>query len=125
MAYEAEGVIVSIFPEQQVSDKFKKREFVIEQRENRNGYEFNEFIKFQMTQDRCNLIDPFQEGQRIKVSFNLKGRKWEKDGQTNYFTNLEAWRIENANEGTTDAAQPEVDSFSADESQDFGNDLPF
>ena len=31
----------------------------------------------------------------MKVSFNLRGRKWEKDGQVSYFTNLEAWRVEN------------------------------
>jgi len=30
----------------------------------------------------------------VKVSFNLRGRKWERDGQVSYFTNLEAWRIE-------------------------------
>jgi len=28
------------------------------------------------------------------VYFNIKGSKWEKNGVTNYITNLDAWRIE-------------------------------
>jgi uncharacterized protein DUF3127 len=43
----------------------------------------------------------------LKVSFNIKGRKWEKDGKVAYFTNLEAWRIESAvNEGAAPNMPP-------------------
>jgi len=27
------------------------------------------------------------------VQFNLKGRKWDKDGKTSYFNTLQAWKI--------------------------------
>ena len=30
----------------------------------------------------------------IKVSFNIKGNKWEKDGKISYFNNLDAWKFE-------------------------------
>jgi hypothetical protein len=35
----------------------------------------------------------------VKVSFNIKGNRWEKDGKVNYITNLDAWRIEPATAG--------------------------
>ena len=76
-----------------VSDRFKKREFVIEVTNERNA-DWNDFIKFQLTQDRCDLMETIGLNDEIKVSFNIKGRKWEKDGKVNYFSNLEAWRIE-------------------------------
>jgi len=32
------------------------------------------------------------------ISDSKKGNKWERDGKINYMTNLEAWRIERAND---------------------------
>ena len=58
--------------EQQVSDKFKKREFVITE----NSSQYPQHISFQLTQDRCALLEPFKEGAEIKVFFNLRGREW-------------------------------------------------
>ena len=43
-----------------------------------------------MTQDRCSLIDNYNEGDVIKVTFDLRGREWNEK----YFTNLNAWRID-------------------------------
>ena len=94
MSYQITGIIVEEYPAVDISGKFRKREFVISVTEISNGFEFTEYIKFQLIQDRCNLIDPFSTGDRVKVSFNLRGRKWEKDGTLTYFTNLEAWKIE-------------------------------
>ena len=95
MNFEINGRLAEKFEIQKVSDRFQKREFVLEIKSTGNsGYEFVDFIKFQSTQDRCSLLDQFQVDDMVKVSFNLRGRKWEKDGQVSYFTNLEAWRIE-------------------------------
>ena len=94
MSFEINGTLVEKYSEVEVSNKFKKREFVISTTERNNGFEFTEYIKFQLTQDRCGLIDPFNVSDNLKVNFNLKGRKWEKDGTVTYFTNLEAWKIE-------------------------------
>lgn len=95
MSFEISGSIVEIYPTQQVTDKFKKREFILEVKETSNtGFEFTEYIKFQAVQDKCNLLDGFNQNDQVKVSFNLRGRKWEKDGQVSYFTNLDAWKIE-------------------------------
>jgi single-strand DNA-binding protein len=90
MAYEATGRLHEIFDEQQVSEKFRKREFVLEVQDG----QYPEHIKFQMVQDKTALIDPFKVGDEVKVTFNLRGRGFNKNGQMLYFTNLEAWRIE-------------------------------
>lgn len=96
MSFETSGRIIEISPTQQVTDKFKKREFILEIKEtNNSGFEFVEYIKFQTVQDKCSLLDGLSINSQVKVSFNLRGRKWEKDGQTSYFTNLDAWKIEN------------------------------
>ena len=93
MNYELTGELHIIEDVVEISASFKKREFVVEVINEQNT-DWNDYIKFQITQDRCNILDNFQLGQQIKVSFNIRGRKWEKDGRTNYFSNLEAWRIE-------------------------------
>ncbi len=93
MNFEISGNLIVKEDTQDISASFKKREFVIEVVNERNT-DWNDFIKFQLTQDRCSALDPLQLGDTIKVSFNIRGRKWEKDGRVNYFSNLEAWRIE-------------------------------
>jgi len=90
MAFEVQGTLKEIYDEQQVTDRFKKREFVLEIME---GF-YAEFVKFQLTQDKCGLADGLNVGEEVKVSFNLKGRPYSRDGKTTYFTNLEAWKIE-------------------------------
>ncbi len=76
---------------QQVSEKFKKREFVITD----NSSQYPQHISFQLMQDKCNLIDPYTVGAEIKVHFNLRGREWTSpQGEVKYFNTLEAWRLE-------------------------------
>jgi len=100
MAYDVTGRLHEIFDEQQVSEKFRKREFVLEVQDG----QYPQQIKFQLTQDKSNLIDPYKIGDEVKVTFDLRGRGFNKNGQMLYFTNLEAWRIEPAAAGGAPAA---------------------
>jgi hypothetical protein len=109
--------------EQQVSDKFRKREFVITD----NSSQYPQHISFQLTQDKCSLIDNCKVGDEIKVFFNLRGREWKspKDNEMKYFNSLEAWKIEKAGAAqgaSAPVSEPDVTSFSASEGE---NDLPF
>ena len=107
MSFEINGRLAEKYETQQVSDRFQKRDFVLEVKSTgTSGYEFVDFIKFQSTQDKCALLDQFDIDDMVKVSFNLRGRKWEKDGQVSYFTNLEAWRIEKIQSETN---EPDID----------------
>jgi hypothetical protein len=94
MAFEITGKIIDISPVNQVSDKFKKREFVIEKKEAGGAAVFVDYIKFQLVQDKCDLINESFLNEEVKIWFNLKGNKWERDGKINYFTNLDVWKIE-------------------------------
>ena len=94
MSFEISGKLIEKYNTIQVSDRFKKREFVIERTESNGGMDFTDHIKFQLIQDRCNLVEDFNVMDEIKVNFNIRGNKWERDGKVNYFTNLDAWRIE-------------------------------
>jgi len=127
MSFEIEGKLIEKFDTQKISDSFRKREFVIETAEEGGGRVFTEQIKFQLIQDKCDLIDPLSIDSRVKVNFNLKGRKWEKEGRVNYFTNLDAWRVEAVGgEQAPPAPEPPVSSFSAaDLDGEDEDDLPF
>jgi len=75
----------------QVSEKFSKREFVLTDASSM----YPQDIMFQLTQDKCNLIDAFNVNEQIEVSFNLRGREWTSpQGEVRYFNTLDAWRIE-------------------------------
>jgi hypothetical protein len=126
MSFEITGRIVEIMPVNQVSDKFRKREFVIEKKETGGSAVFIDYIKFQLVQDKCDIINESFLNEEVKISFNLKGNRWERDGRVNYFTNLDAWKIEKAS-GTVrnetpasgqplEDSPPEIDELS---------DLPF
>lgn len=91
---EIEGVIVDVGATTQVSERFKKREFVLDITEDVNGNSYPNFAKMQAVQNRCELLDQFRPGDRVKVSFNVRGNKWEKDGKVSYITQLDAWRVE-------------------------------
>ncbi len=91
MNFEISGKIIEIYDEVQISDRFKKREFVIEK--NESG--FTDQVKFQLVQDKTPLITNFSKGDEVSVSFNIRGNKW----KDTYFVNLQAWRIQPAGQG--------------------------
>jgi len=124
MSFEINGRLAEKYETQKVSDRFQKREFVIEVKStSATGYEFVDFIKFQSTQDKCSMLDQYSIDDNLKVSFNLRGRKWEKDGQVSYFTNLEAWRIEKLTNESPESAAP-MDDISDSQDAPFPSDPP-
>ena len=101
MSFVIVGKLYKKFPTESKSPTFQTREFVIEIVEGN----YPQFIKFQLTKDRCQMLDNYNEGEEIKVHFDLNGREW----QGKFFTNLTSWRIEKM---SGDAAAP-VNSGSA------------
>jgi|SRR5450759_779329 single-strand DNA-binding protein len=126
MAFEIIGKVIDISPVNQVSDKFKKREFVIEKKETGGSAVFVDYIKFQLVQDKCDLINESYLNEDIKIFFNLKGNKWERDGKINYFTNLDAWKIEKiSSQGKDQSAPPRTTLEDIPPENDELSDLPF
>src|SRR5690606_4787636 len=100
MSFEVTGKLHTKYDTQQVNERFRKREFVLELSEEINGNVYTNYAKMQLVQNKCDILDRFNEGDQVKVSFNIKGNRWEKDGKVNFITNLDAWRIENTAPGT-------------------------
>jgi hypothetical protein len=125
MSFEINGKLYEKFDTVIVSDKFRKREFVIEKTESASFGDITDHIKFQLTQDRCDQLDRCNINDEVKISFNIRGRKWEKDGKVSYFSNLEAWRLEKVETGNTSSSAPipGVDFPDFETSSD--SDLPF
>ena len=119
MPFEVEGKLHKKFETEKKTDKFQTREFVLLVEDG----QYPQHIKFQLVQDRCEIIDNLTEGTNLKVYFDLRGREW----QEKYFTNLQAWRVEAVGqESRPKAAAGDFPSTPpmADEGSSY-DDLPF
>ena len=104
MSNKFEGKIIAITETTQVSDKFKKRELVLED----NGT-YPQTICFQLAQEKCDLANPLIIGQMATVHYNLRGKSWTNpQGEIKYFNTLDVWKIEANVTGNhpTDAQKP-------------------
>jgi hypothetical protein len=112
------------FDTQPISDSFQKREFVVEFSENP---QYPEFLKFELIQNNCTQLDPFNVGDEISISFNLKGRKWtDPQGNVKYFNSLQAWRLEKAGNEQPQPPQQEPNTdWMTDSGESSDDDLPF
>jgi len=121
MSFEVEGVLHKKFDTEKKSEKFQARDFVIEV-----PGQYPQMVKFQLTQDRCEIVERHNEGDTIKVFFDLRGREWE----GRFFTNLNAWKIEAASGQTATAAESaapanDFPKMSDEPSTKADDDLPF
>ncbi len=125
MSFELTGKILEIFATQTITEKFKKREFIVEYKDNPSGA-YVQYLKFQCTGDKVTLLDSYNPGQDVNISFNIKGRKYEKDGRVSYFMDLEAWRISNANGSQpSNGNLPSYEEYNRLEEEDENGGLPF
>lgn len=86
MAHEVKGILYATGEITQRSEKFSTRQFTIKTTEEK----YEQFITFELINDKTSLIDAFGIGEEITVSFNLKGREWKEK----FFNTLEAWKVE-------------------------------
>lgn len=125
MSFEIEGILVKKYETESKTSSFQTREFVVT-----TEGTYPQFVKFQLTQDKCQVIDEYQENDRVKVYFDLRGREW----QGKYFTNLNAWRVEKAGQNIESGMpefpqnppeyQTQTNPFEDTRKEDF-DDLPF
>lgn len=114
---EVIGKLVAIMPTNQVSEKFSKREFVVETEE-----QYPQKIQMEFTQDKCSILDSYSVGDSVKVSINLRGRDWTNpQGEVKYFNTIQAWRVEKI--GANEQKDTRTDVIS--NTQQENDDLPF
>lgn len=110
---ELTGSIKAIKETQTVGSKgFRKRELIITTTE-----QYPQFILIEFVQDKCDLLDKFQEGQTVAVAINIRGREWvNPNGEAKYFNSIQGWKINSTTEAV--AAAP-------NEPSNVPDDLPF
>ena len=79
--------------------EWKKREFVIETHEE----QYPKTIAFTLFNDKTSLIEGFQVGSDIEVSFQVESREY----QGRYFHNVNAWRTQPGLGATQAPQQPQ------------------
>jgi hypothetical protein len=89
---EISGKLKVILAEETFASGFNKRSFVISI-EDRYPYD----VCFDLLKEKVAMIEPFQIGEMLKVSFDVKSREY--NGK--WFTGCTAWKIDRA--GGTDS----------------------
>ncbi len=119
MAYEISGTVKKVFDTQTFASGFSKREFVVTTED-----KFPQDIKLECLKEKASILEGVEEGQRVKVRFDITGREY--NGR--YFVNLNAWRLEA--EGTSSAAEePDREAPVPDDTTDHSakeeDEIPF
>lgn len=124
MVYDLEGKMYLIKDVQVITEKFKKREFVVV-----TNNKYPEYIKFQLMNDSVDLTDQFPLNSDVKVSFKVSGKEYQKKGPDGtpigdvmFFTNLNAIGMESMGTNTKSSPKPAI---KFDNSADDDDDLPF
>jgi uncharacterized protein DUF3127 len=95
MEYIAEGVVRIVYPMKTVgTNNFNTREIII-----RTEEQYPQDLNFQFTQDKCDLLEMYKPGERVKISFNLRGKLdgfTNTQGETKYFNTVQGWKIQRA-----------------------------
>ncbi|CAB4152737.1 Protein of unknown function DUF3127 [uncultured Caudovirales phage] len=87
------GHVYHIGQIEQISDKFKKREFVIKTID-----QYPQLVLIQVVNDRCDILDNVQLNDAVDAFINIRGREWtDRNGARKFFNTLEAWQIQIAN----------------------------
>jgi hypothetical protein len=122
MGIEISGKIHAVFEAKQITERFRKREFVLELTDNPK---YPQTVLFQLSGDRCETIDGFEIGEEVRVDFSLRGREWKSpQGEIRFFNSLDVWTIEKtagAGAGSFDEEPP----FPEEPPPPSDNDIPF
>lgn len=87
---EVSGSIRKIENTQQITDTFKKRSLILTTEE-----QYPQHLNIEFVQDKTALLDAYNEGDKVKVGINLRGREWTSpQNEVKYFNSINGWRIE-------------------------------
>jgi hypothetical protein len=96
MTYQYTGTIDFIGATEQVTDTFRKRILWLTNPPASDKYPTPEHVQFEATQDVCSKLDLFKAGEKVTVTFALRGRKYtsKKTGEDGVFTSMAVRGIE-------------------------------
>lgn len=112
MGIEVSGKLHTIYETKQVSERFSKREFVLEMADNPK---YPQLVLFQLTGDRCAQLDEHNVGDEVRVEFSLRGREWKSpQGDLKYFNSLDVWKLEAGRASRGRSAAPSGNGYRND-----------
>lgn len=115
--YELEGKIKVMFETMTFNSGFTKREFVVT-----TDHKYPQDIKMQCVKEKIEILDSVQEGDKVKVSFDLRGNEYKE----RYYVDLQAWRIEKVAAGSEAASGGDRPPVPSDDlAPDDDDNLPF
>ena len=91
--YELSGTVKVVMDAMKFDSGFCKREFVVTTGDDR----YPQDIKCECVKDRCALLNDIKPGQRVTVSFDLRGN----ENKGRYFVSLSVWKLDVAKEPAT------------------------
>lgn len=119
---DLQGEIKKIGDEQTFNSGFVKREMVLLTEE-----QYPQPIMIEFLQDKADLLDPYKEGDKVKISVNIRGREWTSpDNVVKYFNSIVGWRVEKLDDGKVTPYNAGVPTATAaDAFAEDSDDLPF
>jgi hypothetical protein len=119
MGIQITGKLHTIFETKQITERFQKREFVVELADNPK---YPQLVLFQLTGDRVSNVDDMKPGDEVSIEFSLRGREWNSPkGEVKYFNSLDVWKIESTGQGAHNDDRPPV----PEEPPEGYDDIPF
>lgn len=123
---ELQGTVKKITEVQTFASGFQKREMVLTTEE-----QYPQPINIEFLQEKGDLLNQLKEGDKVKVSINIRGREWTSpQGEVKYFNSITGWKVENLEsaggfeptQATPSATKPAEGKGVFEEDED---DLPF
>ena len=123
---KVQGKVKRISDIQTFASGFRKREIVIATED-----QYSQFLNIEFVQEKCDLLDPYQESDLVDIDINLRGREWTSpEGHVVYFNTLQGWRIqkigaENTSGNSTPSSYQNEAAPNKNEEENEDDDLPF
>jgi hypothetical protein len=119
-SYKISGTIRVVNDTKAVSDKFSKRELVLDIEDGK----YSQVVLLEFTGDKCAVLDTYSTGEKVEVEFNVRGREWRSpSGETKYFTTLSAWKIQRI--GGAQAVAPSRGAVTSGVGDEPDDSIPF
>ena len=114
--YELTGTVKKLMPVMTFPSGFTKREVILTS----EGDRFPSDIPVGFSKDKISMLDALNEGERIKVTFDLRGREY--NGK--YFISCDGWKLQKLDGATAENAPPPENAFGGDVG-DLDDKMPF
>lgn len=85
---EIKGTIIKVGELETYKNDFTKKSVVLKTEE-----KYPQELQIDFIKDNIRKIDTIQVGNKVTIGYNLRGRKYTKDGVDKWFTSIEGWIV--------------------------------